>query len=186
LKIFQIDNFEPVPTEEFFLIEEFKALYALKYNDSPGDTQGRKRIRGNSEARYLYFLCDHRSEFAKFSEEERKTEALAAADLPENYKISDTLEAAIERYIKLNNSRNIRLLTSANAAVDKLAEYFRAVDFTKLDTTGKFQYDPKDLISNVGNLGKVIEGLEKLEEAVRKDEGQESSTRGSADKGRLS
>jgi hypothetical protein len=46
-------------------------------------------------------------------------------------------------------------------------------------------YDPKELIANVGNLGKVIEGLEKLEEAVLKEEGQESSTRGSAEKGRL-
>jgi len=109
-----------------------------------------------------------------------------AAGLPIDYKISSELEAAIKRYEKLSDSRNLRLLKSANAGIDKLAEYFNDVDFLKLDINGKVMYDPKDFITNVGNLAKVIEGLEKLEEAVLKDEGQESGTRGGNEKGRLS
>lgn len=187
MKIIKLEDFTPVPTDEFYLIEEFKALYALKYNEGvAGDKNGRNRLRGAGEMRFLYFYCDHKSEFAKYSAEERKVEALTAAGLDENYPISATLELAIDRYHKLNDSRNLRLLKGANTAVDRLAAYFEAVDFTKVTPTGQMVYDPKDLISNVGNLGKVIEGLEKLGEAVKKDEGQESSTRGDAEKGRLS
>lgn len=185
MRIFQIEDFSPVPTDEFFMIEEFKALYVLKYNDVPGDKQGRQRLRGAAEARYVYFLCDHKSEFAKYSAEERKTEALEAAGLPPDHPISATLENAIKRYERLNESRNLRLLKGANTAVDRLAAYFEEIDFSKVTTSGQLVYDPKDLITNVGNLGKVIEGLEKLREAVMKDEGQESSTRGGGEKGRL-
>jgi len=187
MKLFQIDNFEPTPTDEFYMIEEFKVLYMIKYNAKfPGDEMGRVRKRGLSEARFIYFYADHKSEFAKYSHEERKQEALEAAGLPVDYKISSELDAAIKRYEKLSDSRNLRLLKSANAGIDKLAEYFNDVDFLKLDANGKPMYDPKDFITNVGNLAKVIEGLEKLEEAVLKDEGQESGTRGTAEKGRLS
>ena len=185
MRLFQIDNFEPVPTEEFFMIEEFKALYALKYNEATGDKQGRNRLKGLAEARFIYFLCDHKSEFAKYSAEERKAEALSAAGLDPEYKLSETLEAAIKRYEKLTESRNLRLLKSANTAVDKLSDYLQSVDFNQRTATGQMVFDPKDLISNVGNLGKVIEGLDKLEEAVMKDEGSEASTRGAAEKGRL-
>lgn len=185
MAIFKIEDFTPVPNDEFFMIEEFGALFKLKYNEAPGDKQGRQRLRGTAEARFLYFYCDHKSEFAKFSLDERRIESLVSAGLPEDHPISKTLEAAITRYEKLNNSRNIRLLKGANAAVDKLAQYFEGVDFTQKDNNNNLVYDPKDLITNVGNLGKVIEGLEKLREAVMKDEGQESTTRGQAEKGRL-
>jgi hypothetical protein len=183
MKLFQIDNFEPVPTDEFFMIEEFKELYTVKYNMSDDDKSGKLRRRGLSEARYIYFMYDHKSEFAKYSAEERHQESLSAAGLPIDYKVSVKLQAAVDRYEKLNNSRNLRLLRGANAAVDKLSDYFNAVNFTPVE--GEMAYDPKDLISNIGNLGKIIEGLDKLEEAVMKDEGSESGTRGTAEKGRL-
>lgn len=187
MKIFSIEDFNPIPTEEFFLIEEFKELFTIKYNmNDKDDKTGRLRNRGSSEARLIYFLCDHKSEFSKYSAEERKIESLTAAGLPEDYKFSDKLNSAIDRYNKLSNSRILRLLTSANHAVDQLTEYFKSVDYKQTDAEGKFLYDPKDVISNVSKLGTVIEGISKLEEAVRKEEGEESSTRGSAEKGRLS
>lgn len=185
MKLFQIENFEPVPTDEFFMIEEFKELYTVKYNMGEDDKTGKLRRRGSCEARYIYFMYDHRSEFAKYSADERHQESLESAGLPLDYKISVKLQAAIDKYVKMLDSRNLRLLRGANAAVDKLSDYLNKVDFTAVDSNGKPTYDPKDLISNIGNLGKVIEGLDKLEEQVLKEEGSESTTRGSAEKGRL-
>lgn len=188
MNVFTIEDFTPVVTPEFLMIEEFKELFTLKYNsyfNGEKITNKSLRARGNAEAKFLYFYCDYRSEFAKYSGEERKTEALLAAGLPETYQISDKLEAAITKYNSLKAGRNLRLLTSANTAIDKLQKYFESVDFTELTPDGNPKYNPKDVISNISNLGKVLEGLDKLEEAVRKDEGQESQTRGGADKGRL-
>jgi len=186
MKVFTVEDYTPVPSEEFLLIEEFKELFTLKYNNNfPGDVQGKLKKRGNCEARFLYFYCDYKSEFAKFDEDSRLTESLSAAGLPADYKISDKLQAAIERYNTLKVSRNLRLLNSANMAVDKLEKYFSGLDFTSLDSDGNLLYNPKDVIANISNLGKLLEGLSKLEEAVQKEEGQEASARGDAEKGRL-
>lgn len=186
MRIFTIEDFTPVITEEFLAIEEFKELFTIKYNNNyPGDKDGRLRKRGNAEARFIYFFCDYKSEFAKFSGDDRKRESLLAAGLPEDHIISDKLQAAVDKFNSIKTSRNLRLLKSANAAIDKLQKYFEDVDFTKTDSSGNLMFTAKDVIANISNLGKVIEGLSKLEEAVSKEEGQESSARGQAEKGRL-
>lgn len=186
MKIFTIEDYQPIPTEEYFMIEEFKELFTIKYNAGfPGDADGRLRKRGSAESRFVYFYCDYKSEFAKFSDTDRIKESLLAAGLEPDYEISGKLDKAVAKYNSIKTSRNLRLLNSANTAVDKLEKYFQGIDFTKLDTSGNPIYSPKDVISNIANLGKVLEGLGKLEEAVRKEEGQEASTRGEAEKGRL-
>lgn len=185
MRIFSVEDYKPVPNDEFFYIEEFQALMSAKYNITEEDKSGRFKKRGMAEARFMFFMCDHKSEFAKYDEDNKLAAALSAAGLPENYKISDKLEKAMERYVGLRESRTLRLLKAANRSIDKLTGFFDTVDFTTRDANGNLLYEPKDVISNISNLGKVLEGLEKLEEAVRKQEGQESTTRGEAEKGRL-
>ena len=184
MNLYTIEDFNPIPTDQFYMIEEFKALFALKYNATPGDTQGRARLKGHAEARFLYHYCDHKSEFAKYSKEDRLIESLLGAGLNENYTISPELQAAIDRYQSLKNSRNLRLLKSANNAIDKLSKYFDDIDFTKQHANGSLIYSQKQVIGNVANLIKILEGLDKLEEAVRKEEGEESGAKGDAEKGR--
>lgn len=186
MNVFTIEDFIPVPTQEFLLIEEFKDLYTPQYNlGFPDDKGGKFKKRGLSESRFLFFYCDYKSEFAKYPEKERKEEALSAAGLPADYKISERLEKAIVRYNNLKTSRNLRLLKSANTAIDKLELYFNSIDFTELNAEGNPKFVPKDVIANIANLGKLMEGLDKLEEAVAKEESPEASARGDADKGRL-
>ena len=186
MNVFTIEEFVPVPTQEFLLIEEFKELYSHQYNlGFPGDKAGKAKLRATSESRFLFFYCDYKSEFAKYPEDERKTEALTAAGLSADYRISDKLERAITRYNNLKTSRNLRLLRSANIAIDKLELYFKNIDFTALDSDNNPKYNPKDVIANIANLGKVMEGLDKLEEAVAKEESPEAQARGEAEKGRL-
>jgi hypothetical protein len=185
MKVFTIEDHTPVPTQEFLMIEEFKELFTIKYNMGfNGDKVGRERKRGHSEARFLFFYCDYKSEYAKFPDTSRKQEALSAAGLPPDYVLSAKLEDAVTRYNSLKTSRNLRLLTSANKAIDKLQLYFEGVDFTATNTDGSLKYNPKDVIANIANLGKVLEGLNKLEEAVAKEESPEASARGEAEKGR--
>lgn len=185
MKVFTIEDHIPVPTQEFLLIEEFKDLYTPAYNlGFEGDKSGRFKKRGLAESRFLFFFCDYKSEYAKFPEGSRKAEALSAAGLPANHTISPKLQLAIDRYNSLKTSRNLRLLQSANKTIDKLQLYFESVDFTAVNTDGSPKFNPKDVISNIANLGKVLEGLNKLEEAVAKEEAPESSVRGDHEKGR--
>jgi hypothetical protein len=178
--LFEIVDFEPKPSTEFMLIKEFEALFTIKYNKGfDGDAQGRERRRGTAEAKFLYFHCDYRSEFAKYDTVERMEHAFVAAGLDPDYVISDELRAAIGRYLALRDSRNLRLLQATWKAVDKLQKWFEDVDFTKPE------YDAKEVMSNIANLGKVIKGLGDLEENVRAEESQTAGTRGDAEGGRL-
>jgi hypothetical protein len=180
MALFKIEDHEPLPSDEFYMIEEFKELFTLAYNKGyEGDSQGRASKRGHAEARFLFFICDHRSEYAKFSVLERMTEALSAAGLPEDHTISDELRKAIGVYEKLRDSRNLRLLKSAWTAVDALQIYFSKADAAQPD------FDPSKIMANLANLGKVVKGLEQLEENVRAQEGQEAGSKGGAEKGRL-
>src|SRR4051812_43035598 len=110
MPLFDVVDFEPKPSDEFLMIQEFKALFTLAYNkDFEGDSQGRSRKRGLAEARFLYFHCDYKSEFAKYNTVERMEHSLSAAGLDPEYEISDELRLAIGRYEKLRESRNLKL-----------------------------------------------------------------------------
>lgn len=180
MALFKLEDHEPVPSEEFYMIEEFKALFTIAYNKNyDGDASGRARKRGHREARFLFFYCDFKSEFAKFSVLERMEESMSGAGLEPDHEISDELRKAIGRYEKLRESRNLRLIKSAWKAVDKLQAWFDEVDFTKPE------YDPKEVMANIANLGKLVNGLQQLEINVMADEGQEAGAKGQAEKGRL-
>lgn len=180
MALFKLEDHEPVPSEEFYMIEQFKELFTLAYNKGfDGDSQGRNRKRGHAEARFLFFNCDFRSEFAKFSAADRITESLAAAGLDPDYEISDELRKAIGRFETLRDSRNLRLLKAAWIGVDKLEQWFKDVDFTKPE------YDPKDFMNNISKLGTLIKGLEQLQENVMAQESEDAGAKGQAEKGRL-
>ena len=60
----------------------------------------------------------------------------------------------------------------------KLEKYFRDIDLTLLDDNSKPIYSAKDLIMNLSNMGKVIDGLSRLEEIVKKEEQAANTNRG--------
>ena len=62
--------------------------------------------------------------------------------------------------------------------VTKLEKYFRTIDLTTLDDRGKPIYTAKDLIGNLEKMGKVVDGLTRLEEIVKKEEQAANSNRG--------
>jgi hypothetical protein len=64
MDLFTIQDFKPVPTEEFAAMEVVQNLYKLSYNKGPGDHDGRKRYRATREIVYVYYYCNYKSEFA--------------------------------------------------------------------------------------------------------------------------
>ena len=72
----------------------------------------------------------------------------------------------------------VRLLKAARESVRKLQKYFETVDLTMMDDNGKPIFHAKDLIANLSNMGKVVNGLTDLEDLVKKQEQQANSNRG--------
>jgi len=179
MKLFKLDDeYEIEPEQEtILLVPEFKVLWSLAYNKQEGDRDGRSRKRGRSELVYLYFYCDYRSEFSELSNEERKEAAMDAAGLDPNHTIGTELRNARDKYLELQETRELKLLNSAYGVVDKLRLYFEQIEVT--DTNAK------SVVDNLSKLGPVLAGVKKLEEQVRKAQGGDGKIRGSGERGFL-
>jgi hypothetical protein len=193
MNLFTIQDYKPVPSDEVYMIEPFAKLFTLAYNKGPGDNQGRKRTRGVKELRFIYFYCAYTSEYAKYPDKDRMIKSLEAAGLDFDYKLSKELHGAIREFRSLKESRPVKLLNASRNAVDKLTSYFNSVELTKevVNAEGATvqQVNPdvnaKDVMANLANLGKVLKGLDDLEDHVKKQEGEPEARRGDATPGRL-
>jgi len=144
-----------IPSPYIKAIDEFKELSA-------------------EELSAVYFFSDHRSPYASYSDETR-WEAISSSM---KVKLSPKIKGAIDKYRELSETSAIKLLRAARSSVNKLENYFDEVDLTALDDHGKPIYQAKDLITNLSNMGKVINGLEDLEETVKRQQQKDNPNRG--------
>lgn len=150
-----IDGTKVIPSPYALTIPEFKSLKI-------------------DELSAVYFLADHRSPYIVYSEEERLEK------VQESVKVSATpkVKAAILKYKELSETSAIKLLNAARESVVKLEKYFKDVDLTTTDDNGRPIYHAKDLIANLANMGKVVNGLDELEELVKKQQAKDNPNRG--------
>ena len=140
--------------------------YALTINEF-------KSLKGQ-ELSAVYFYSDHRSPYTVYDEEERTNRI--SQDL--KVKFTPKLKEGINKYKELSETSAVKLLKSARTSVTKLEKYFRTIDLQLIDDNGKPIYHAKDLIANLSNMSKVINGLEELEELVQKHEQKDNPNRG--------
>ena len=178
LTLFVIEDYEPRISDAALLIEEFKVLHSLNYNKQPGDTQGRERKRAIQEARYLFHFCDYRSEYSEYKDEEKHEEALRAAGLPEDYKISEELQACMDVMFKTQDTRMLRTLRTAENTLDKVREYYDSVDFSEVDKNGALIHKPKDIMASISDLGNVNKKLADLTKRVKQELKETETLRG--------
>ena len=107
------------------------------------------------ELAYIYFMIDHKSPFSIYEWEQRK----------------------IEVKNSIFGEKN-KWTPSAKESIVKLEKYFRDIDLTMMDDHGKPIFHAKDLIANLSNMGKVVDGLTRLEDIVRKEEQAANTNRG--------
>jgi hypothetical protein len=150
-----IDGNKVIPSPYALTIKEFKALKI-------------------EELSAVYFFADHRSPFVVYPELERWekiNETIKAA-------LSPKTKAAIDKYRELSETSAVKLLNAARESVSKLEKYFKDIDLTLTDDNGRPIYHAKDLIANLANMGKVVSGLDELEELVKKQQQKDNPNRG--------
>lgn len=176
-KVLELKEGEVRLKEEVKALPEFKALMTLTYNKGEGDSDGRKRKRLERELWYIWYHFSQKSAFKEYSEQEREEEVKELTDLTPAT-ISTELKAAIERYKELNLTRILRLILSAERAVDKLRGYYDDLDFKEKTASGGLVNHPIDVIKSIGDLEKVADGLIKLARRQKEEEGKMTSSRG--------
>jgi hypothetical protein len=132
-----------------------------------------------TELAYVYFMVDHKSPFAVYEWEQRTIEVKNSIFGDDNKFIpSIKVNTACKKYEILIETSAVRLLKAAKGSIVKLEKYFRDIDLTMMDDNGKPIFHAKDLIANLSNMGKVVDGLSRLEEIVKKEEQASNTNRG--------
>lgn len=132
-----------------------------------------KVLKGN-ELGAVYFFADHNSPYAVYNDDER--EKKICQDL--SVKFTVKVKAGIDKYKELSETHAVKLLKAARHSINKLEQYFRMIDLTEVDDHGKPIYSAKDLITNLEKMGKVVQGLEDLENIVKKQQTKGNPNRG--------
>ena len=132
-----------------------------------------------TELAFVYFMVDHRSPFSIYDWEQRIIEVKNSIfGEKKKFTPSSKVLGACDKYEKLIETSAVRLLKSARTSIVKLEKYFRDIDLHLMDDHGKPIFHAKDLIANLSNMGKVIDGLTRLEEIVKKEEKAANTNRG--------
>ena len=131
------------------------------------------------ELSFVYFMVDHRSPFSVYEWDQRNIEVKNSIfGEKKKWKPSPKVLGACDKYEKLIETSAVRLLKAARESIIKLEKYFRNVDLTLVDDNGRPIFHAKDLINNLEKMGKVVDGLTRLEEIVKKEEQAANTNRG--------
>jgi len=173
--LFDLKGDKIVLDPDKLIVPEFRAIW--DQDKSKDKAVAEKMIT------YIYFLCDYNSPYASYPEEKKEEELMR--DLKMKVKEVSTVEMklAILKYKEFQETHSMRLLRSARVACDKMADYFREVDFAAADDQGKLKYNAKDVAANIAAVGKMIESLDKVEEKVKKEITTSSQIRGGGTEG---
>ena len=131
------------------------------------------------ELAFIYFIEDHKSPFSVYEREQRIIEVKNSIfGEKKKWTPSAKVLGGCKKYEELIETSAVRLLKAARESIVKLEKYFRDIDLHLMDDNGKPIFHAKDLIANLSNMGKVVDGLTRLEEIVKKEEQAANTNRG--------
>lgn len=178
------DNVAEVNAPDILLIREFAALWEPERNKCKQDPSGKNRLRAYRELAYIYLMINWKSPYADYSEQERHQECLKDANLTEKEWNDPVFRAACRKYKELQeSSRFLRLIKSAQGTVDKISDYFDAIDLFERKDDGTPVYKIKEIMNAMQDVAKTIEGLQTLEFMYKKEQEAESDVRGGTEVG---
>jgi len=177
MKVFDIASGEVVIDPSRLVIPEFKRLWS---RDKSKDKHNVMK-----EIAYITFLFDLSADnpYRGYSEYDR--DIVLKKDLFNNVNWepdSDVLNA-IDKFQKLMETTNIRVLLGAKQAAEELAKWFRQVKYDAMDEEGNSLFSVTELSRNLKEVGNIIKSLSQLEEMVRREQIDRTTTRGGSDIG---
>lgn len=137
------------------------------------------------EISYITFLFDLSSDnpYRGYTEFERDTVLKKDLFGSLDWEPDPIVKDAIDRFKKLMETTNTRVLLGAKKAAEELAKWFEQIDFSLLDNYGKPIYSARELSSNLKEVGNIVKSLGLLEEMVRREQIEKTTTRGGTDIG---
>ena len=165
---------EMTPQGEFevspqaFAIKEFKSLW----------------VKGKPDESFLnmsivYYYADIRSPY-------KGDWDLIAQDIMydvTNWKPSQKILDAVQKYEELNRPPSANSLEAAEAAQTKLDTYLRDIDLTEKDDNGKLVHSAKTIMDMINNMPKTVKSIQELRKAVESELLEDTMLRAGREKG---
>ena len=169
--------------DDLLYVKEGNIVYASPYAHTVLEFKDLKV----KELAFIYFMIDHRSAYSVYEWDQREIEVKNSIFGEDSkWSPSPKVLAACNKYEKLIETSAVRLLKAARESIVKLEKYFRFVDLHAMDDRGKPIYAAKDLINNLEKMGKVVDGLTRLEEIVKREEQAANMNRGGVETNKYS
>lgn len=175
-QIFDIVGGEVVLTPEGLAVPAFKVLW--------DKDKSKDKKRALDEIKYIVFLVDPiKSPYKDVDELTKESTIRTDIFKDAGWEPSSDVLDAIEKFTELRYTTTLKVLKAAKTAVEQLANYFSAVNFTEKDNWGKPLYSVNDLAANLGRVGNIVKSLNILEDAAKREMTEGSRIKGGTEIG---
>lgn len=149
---------------------KLKALFTLKYNKGrEGDSDGRKRLRGEQELAFLFFMSEYPL-LHKYEVKDRLSIALANSGLPDDYIISEELQEALDFILEETKSLGKTALDSASSMIHNFNKMVALINKTLNESMERIQNDEEidesDLELVMKTMDKSVALVKKLDDLL--------------------
>ena len=91
--------------------------------------KSKTKDKAYKELTYVVFICDFYSPYRDIPEFERYLTVTVDVFKDKEWEPDSLVEEAIDKYKKLQETPNMRLLKATKSTLEKMAEYFENIDF---------------------------------------------------------
>lgn len=177
MKLFTLENYQPFVTPEALLIPEFKMLFDRDKSKDKG--------KALKEIAYIYFSTDYQSNYLAYTKDIRDSRLGEDFMGDANYKPDQLVLGAMEKYDQLQQTPTMNFLKAARHAMQETENYFMNIDYSERDLKGNAVYKGTDITKMLKDCSGIKDSLDKLMEAVRKEQANGAVARGGGSGGML-
>jgi len=170
MKLFTLENYQPLITPEALLIPEFKALFDRD--------KSKDKVNALKEIAFVYFSMDYQSNYLSYTKDVRDERLAQDFMGVSEYKPDQVVLAAMQKYDELQRTPTMNFLKAARHAMQETENYFMDIDYTERDAKGNPVYKGTDITKMLKDCSGVKDTLDKLMEAVKKEQSNGSTARG--------
>ena len=185
IRLFQIsETMELQLNKEWILMIKEFAEILKRDRGSPGDTQGRRKLKAIKQLTYVYLMEDFLSPYREEDEYNKHVSAMKETGLTE-VDIDEKVIEARDKYRMLqeSNAPSLRTLKTVKESREKLEDYFREIDLTKTNARGEPVFNTTTYMTAIKKLPEMEDSIQEYESKVFAQLTDSGGIRGSASKG---
>lgn len=175
MHIIEYNNYTIEPTQEALLIKPIRDLY--------NKDKSKNKEKFLQQMSVLYFYADPRSTYNYIVDDEERLKAIIEQEgLPEDFKITEDLDKALQEYKKHTITTSYLLLQDTKIAVDKVRQFLREVNLNETDDKGKPLYTINSITQAIKQIPQLSKDLLEAEKIVSKEIEEQGRARGGNNK----